>query len=102
MSGHMTMESFLKAFRRRTAILALLALLLGQWVSLTHVHEQNATSPDGVCWLCFHAQHDGNAIPATAMALQVIPVDTPRSQSEYVRPSLAVSRYFNPRAPPLS
>jgi len=96
----MTLEAILKACRQRTAIAALLALLLGQWALLTHVHEQSAPSPDETCWLCIHAQHDGNAIPAAGALLPVIPADLPQLRLEVVHPASAVFRHFNPRAPP--
>lgn len=98
----MTLEAILKICRQRTAILALLALLLGQWVLLTHVHEQGAPAAGDTCWLCIHAQHDGNAIPTTGMALAVIPHDMPLPLPAYVHPVAVSYRHFNPRAPPLS
>ena len=98
----MTLQAILKACRQRAAIAALLALLLGHWALLTHVHEQGAPSPDETCWLCIHAQHDGNAIPPSSMAQSAIPSAMPQPRLEVVRPSLAVFRHFNPRAPPLA
>lgn len=98
----MTLQTFLKACRQRAAVAALLGLLLGQWALLSHVHEPGAPAPDETCWLCVHAQHDGNAIPAAALAQLAIPTDMPQPRLGYSRPSLAVSRHFNPRAPPFS
>ena len=98
----MSMQAILKICRQRTAVLALLALLLGQWVLLTHVHEQGVPAADDTCWLCIHAQHDGNAIPMASMALPAIPHDMPPPLLAYVHPVAVSYRHFNPRAPPLS
>jgi hypothetical protein len=96
----MSLQGILKTNRRRAAILAVLALLIGQWALLAHAHEPGTTAPDHVCWLCIHAHHDGNALPSLGISVAAVPADAPQ-------PGLAsrpyfgiIPRHFNPRAPP--
>ena len=87
---------------RYNTTLAILALLVSQWLLLTHVHQQSLSSTDEICWSCMHAQHDGNAIPVVVPTLAVVMADLPLVLWWVItrRPN-AVSRHYNPRAPPL-
>lgn len=49
--------------QQKTVLALVLALLLAQWLVLTHVHVQKSGRPDSLCSVCLAGEHLGHAVP---------------------------------------
>lgn len=53
----------------KTVLLLVVALLLAQWLVLTHVHVQESATQDSLCSVCLAGQHLGHAVPNSPLQL---------------------------------
>lgn len=55
--------------QQKTVLALVLALVLAQWLVLTHVHTQKSGTPDSLCSVCLVGEHLGHAVSNSPLAL---------------------------------
>ena len=88
--------------QHKTVLVLVLALLLAQWLVLTHVHVQKSGSPDSLCSVCLAGEHLGHAVSNSPLLLTspLIPQADFVVFVNVVRQTIRLA--FHSRAPPFS
>lgn len=76
-------------------------LLLAQWLVLTHVHDQQSTSPDSLCSVCVTGEHFSHAVSSSPVVVTSQAVtQTVLDVFEHIILQQFVP-FFHSRAPPV-